>query len=291
MAFFNYKLLSSDLTKGATSSSLSRTRLQYLLSFGTARTASGIALDGGSGSHVYNVSQKQKAKVRINDTGTTGTDTLAFTPDVSGLTASALLTTRFGLTMAADDTGLEEITLAGGKYAGIDCDATALKYGITITAGATADAIIGSAFADTLNGGAGTDRLTGGAGRDVLTGGSGADVFTFAAGDALIGPGGTFDTITDFEAGVDIIDAPGDGLRTVSVAWSQRRALATDWSVTHFSDQFYRSEGLAVGGACAVIISGRTLLVVDGNRNGFDQLDNVIEITGYSGSLSAITVI
>ena len=35
----------------------------------------------------------------------------------------------------------------------------------------------------------------------------------------------------------------------------------------------------------------RTFLVIDGNNDGFDLLDNVIEITGYSGSLSAITVI
>jgi Ca2+-binding RTX toxin-like protein len=291
MVFHNYKFIPSDLTKIATATwSLSRTRLQYLLGFGTAHTVGGIILNGGSDSHVYNVSQKQKSQVRINDTGTTGVDTLVFTPDTSGLSASTRLKTRFSLVMAADDIGLEEITLTSGSYAGIDCNAAALKNGIKINGSAQSDIIIGSAFADTLIGGAGVDRLTGGAGIDRLTGGAGADVFTFAAGDALIAPGG-FDTITDFQAGVDLIDAPGDGLRTISVAWSQRKALPGDWSATHFADQFYRSEGLVPGGACAVVISGRTLLVVDCNNNGFDQLDTVVEITGYSGSLSSITVI
>lgn len=147
-----------------------------------------------------------------------------------------------------------------------------------------------------LDGGAGNDRLCGGTGRDKLTGGAGADVFEYGVGDALIGPSlNNFEVITDFEAGLDVIDAPGENLRPVNVAWSQKRTLPGDFTSEHFENQFYRMEGLSPGGACAVILgtlsSPRTFLILDSNNNGFDLSDNVIEITGYTGSLCNITVI
>ena len=49
---------------------------------------------------------------------------------------------------------------------------------------------------DTLEGGAGNDFLDGQAGEDLLTGGDGADTFVFGDGD----------TVTDFEAGSDLIN-------------------------------------------------------------------------------------
>ena len=52
---------------------------------------------------------------------------------------------------------------------------------------------------DSLAGGASNDTLDGGAGDDTLTGGAGSDTFQF-------GPDGGNDTITDFVAGVDVID-------------------------------------------------------------------------------------
>ena len=60
------------------------------------------------------------------------------------------------------------------------------------------DNLTGAGGADTLIGGGGIDRLFGRRGNDELTGGEGADRFIFNLGDG-------FDTITDFEQGVDRI--------------------------------------------------------------------------------------
>ncbi len=49
---------------------------------------------------------------------------------------------------------------------------------------------------DTLEGGNGGDTITGGLGRDLMSGAAGADLF-------LLRPGDNYDTITDFEPGVD----------------------------------------------------------------------------------------
>ncbi|SNS32096.1 calcium-binding protein [Tropicimonas sediminicola] len=70
------------------------------------------------------------------------------------------------------------------------------------------DTLMGHAGDDVLDGGNGQDVLVGGLGNDTLTGGNGADAFVFS-GDA-----GT-DTITDFEAGRDVI-AILDGARTLN---------------------------------------------------------------------------
>lgn len=69
--------------------------------------------------------------------------------------------------------------------------------------GAGDDVLRGGAGNDTLIGGADNDTLTGGAGNDIMTGGTGADVFVFTApsGGAV-----EYDTITDFQPGVDMID-------------------------------------------------------------------------------------
>jgi Ca2+-binding RTX toxin-like protein len=145
-------------------------------------------------------------------------------------------------------------------------------------------------------GNAGNDRIAGGKGCDILTGGSGADVFEVGVGDAIIGSGyDKFERITDFEAGVDIIDIPGNTLRPVALAWSQARSLSSDFSSSFFARQFIKTKGLPANGACAVTMGfgsvTRTFIAIDTNSNGFDVRDNVIEITGYTGSLSNITVI
>ncbi len=66
------------------------------------------------------------------------------------------------------------------------------------------DFIAGGGRNDTLSGGAGADSLNGGEGDDLLTGGDGADTFIF---NDLID--GEYDTITDFEDGLDKIRLSG----------------------------------------------------------------------------------
>ena len=81
------------------------------------------------------------------------------------------------------------------------------------TGNALNNTIVGGAGNDVLDGKAGNDVLVGGDGNDILIGGLGADVITCGAGAdivrfSVLNDSNTFsyDTITDFDASVDIID-------------------------------------------------------------------------------------
>lgn len=67
------------------------------------------------------------------------------------------------------------------------------------------DKLYGGGGNDDLRGDDGNDILVGGAGNDVLTGGAGSDTFVYGPGD-LSAPDYASDRVTDFEAGVDVID-------------------------------------------------------------------------------------
>ena len=81
----------------------------------------------------------------------------------------------------------------------------------TLYGGAGNDLLDGGTRNDALFGGEGNDRLIGGDGFDVLTGGKGADVFVFDASFTA-----SFDTITDFEIGIDKIAIANTGLVSLS---------------------------------------------------------------------------
>ena len=72
----------------------------------------------------------------------------------------------------------------------------------TVLGDAGNNTLVGTSAADYINGLGGNDILTGLAGNDLLTGGAGSDTFVFS-------PGGGADIITDFMAGVDMIDLRG----------------------------------------------------------------------------------
>ena len=73
-----------------------------------------------------------------------------------------------------------------------------------ISGGGGADVLWGQAGRDVLDGGDGNDTFYDGAGQDTYTGGAGADLFIFAslADTPVLAP----DRITDFEAGVDVLN-------------------------------------------------------------------------------------
>jgi len=81
-----------------------------------------------------------------------------------------------------------------------------------IFGGSGNDYLFGAGGNDELNGGTDDDILEGGTGNDLLIGGAGADEFRFD----LSAESGTFDTITDFTDGVDMLSyidvAPGTGI-------------------------------------------------------------------------------
>lgn len=90
--------------------------------------------------------------------------------------------------------GVDTVLLYSASYtmdAGVENVTTKSNLGVTI---------VGNGLANVIVGGDGNDRITGGVGADLLTGGSGSDVFVFTS----LRDGG--DVITDFTAGVDVID-------------------------------------------------------------------------------------
>lgn len=96
------------------------------------------------------------------------------------------------------------------------------------------DEIFGLAGDDLLSGGDGDDLINGGAGDDTMSGGAGADVFVFEAGET------GWDTIVDFENGVDQIDV--SGMRPVALRDVQVDG-GLDGTYIYYRDQAIVLEG------------------------------------------------
>ncbi len=146
-------------------------------------------LEGGPGADVVYVGYG-------NDTliGGTGRDVLRFDALSSLLGVTANLATNKAF---FEDKG-DRLRLLGFE------DLFGSAYADTLTGSALANTLSGGGGADTLSGGDGADRLVGGTQADVLYGGKGADSFVFAGLADSIWSG--FDTIKDFEKGIDLMD-------------------------------------------------------------------------------------
>jgi len=73
-----------------------------------------------------------------------------------------------------------------------------------------------------LDGGAGNDTLIGQLGNDTMTGGTGADTFVFTARSG-------WDTVTDYEDGIDILSITYAGQSFDTLAISQEGADVRIW--------------------------------------------------------------
>ena len=134
-----------------------------------------------------------------------GTDTLS---EIENVIGSALADSLTGDTfanvlsgMAGNDTvfgGFGADTLNGGE--GND----------TLWGNQDNDQLNGDNGNDLLNGGQGNDTLIGGVGNDTLTGGAGSDTFRFES------IAGGFDTVIDFEIGVDRLQLVSSGFTTLA---------------------------------------------------------------------------
>ncbi len=80
----------------------------------------------------------------------------------------------------------------------------------TLLGGDRDDSLFGGQQNDSLIGGSGNDTIYGDLGADTLTGGLGADVFGLGTN------GQEIDLITDFQAGVDVMQLP-DGIGTIEI--------------------------------------------------------------------------
>ena len=117
-----------------------------------------------------------------------------------------------------------------------------------LTGGLGDDLLIGSDGADVLDGGEGADTLRAGKGNDVLTGGAGADTFEFTKTDRQIDE---VDTITDFEAALDIIDLSGLGMSDSSKLSIVEDAAVTDGTLSVRTSEWTLNVDFAGGDAAA----------------------------------------
>ena len=142
--------------------------------------------------------------------GGLGQDLLDFRSIVGGVKAN--LTTgvvSFEGGGAVGVTGLEDLFGTGTDdvLVGSTSDNVIQAFGgnDTLTGGGGNDMLSGNSGNDQVFGGNGNDSLTGGDGSDLLSGGAGADFFVYVSPSESDGSV-TFDTITDFTQGSDVID-------------------------------------------------------------------------------------
>jgi Peptidase M10 serralysin C terminal len=130
-----------------------------------------------------------------------------------------------------------------------------------------------------LRGLAGEDTLVGLRGRDVLTGGSEADVFMFIAQTDTGATASSRDRITDFKAGVDLIDLSSIDARSTTGSKGFAHFFSGNNAFSFIgTDEFSGTAGelhyehARVGRA--------TVTVVEGDINGNGVADFQIELTG-----------
>jgi hypothetical protein len=139
---------------------------------------------------------------------------------------------------------------------------------------------------DALFGRGGNDTLIGGTGQDFLIGGPGANTFLFQSLTHSLLPGPGPDHIRDFKVGVDRIGGPN------SVEASDVVQAGEVWNLTTRAiRRVLTNENLAPNGAATFTVKGRTYLLLNDRRAGFQPVsDAIIDITGYTGNLSDLAI-
>ncbi|MBV6631420.1 MAG: M10 family metallopeptidase C-terminal domain-containing protein [Alphaproteobacteria bacterium] len=139
-------------------------------------------LDGGFGNDTYEITDDADT---IIEGATGGFDTVLV---------------NFNFTVPEN---IESLILTG------QAEATGSEGNNIITGSSGSDQISGRGGADTIDGADGADTIVGGSGDDSLTGGGGVDRFVYTTGNT------GNDTITDYEAGLDLITID-NGISVVS---------------------------------------------------------------------------
>ena len=165
--------------------------------------------------------------------------------------------------------------------------------GYTVTNTGAATTLTGSSKADSLAGGTGNDTLIGGSGIDLLTGGTGSDTFLYSSlNDILIGGtinARTFEKITDLQVGTDVLDGP-KGSRAIKI-------LGATIDLSDFAIGTVLKSASFGANAAATFTHGsglgiRTFIALNDSTAGFNATkDGIIEITGYVGLLSGLSII
>ena len=207
------------------------------------------------------------------------------------------------LNIAAQNSATMTVNLTGAKISGLKtiivfgsptADVKVSNFENTGVSTIDASGLIG---AFTVDAGAATKGLTiiGGAAADKITGGSGADVLTVnGASDTFVVTNvtaGKIDKITDFEAGSDKI-ATGTNKTKAAVNYTDKG----EFSVSAYATLDDVLATFATGKANATVAKeaysfvydNKTYVLIDNGTTGYDKAtDSVVEITGYTGTLTA----
>ena len=152
---------------------------------------------------------------------TTGSDTLfGFETGIDRIDLAALDATAVSLVRSGGSTFLFANSSSGPAFVNsvTDINASDLMVGgrgvymvgdvgnDVLVGGDGPDTIVGGAGNDLIQGGGGNDYIFAGLGVDAMFGGDGADVFGFTSVDDSRANSGDYDTIFDFQTGIDKID-------------------------------------------------------------------------------------
>ena len=221
-------------------------------------------LTGGGATNTFNMGAYLTASDEIN--GGTGTSTVHLDGDYSG-----------GLTFNATTmVNVDTLDLTAGYSYNLTLNSATVASGDTLTIQATGLSASNSLTLDgsavdgnlVVHAGSGSSFIEGGLGADQLYAGSGADTFAYAA--AADSTGTTFDTISAFNTGSDMIDLAG----SLSAVTAIDTAVTTGTlGPTNFTSVLEHDVGAAQLSAYGAVLftpssggyAGNTFLIIDEN--------------------------
>ena len=167
----------------------------------------------------------------------------------------------------------------------------------TIIGNDAVNTLSGLAGNDTIDGKGGNDTIIGGTGADHLTGGAGTDTFRLVLADSLLP---NYDKITDFAIGTDRLDGPiavtaanvKDGNGSINGVGIVQTLDAAGIGTLLNSNSNFAANGASVFTYNDPNAGRRTFVALNNSTAAFSaSTDAIIEITGYSGSLTNLTIV
>ena len=262
-----------------------------------------------SDEETLNISSSNSSAVILSTVTATDLATLNFT-GTGGITITTL---NANSTTAASTLTINAAALTGA----LAVSATNSSIPVVFTGAPTAaNTFVGSAGSDVITGGTAVDSITGGIGYDTITGGSGADSFLFAntATGTPSSTGNAFDIITDYQSGVDVIEAGTVfGTDTGAIVLLQnpdatgasgRAAIATGVVTFNIADNtlalrltavaasIANNNGDATAGDAAAgdsvvfAFGGDSYIFISDGTDALGATDVLIKLTGIAGSTS-----
>ena len=182
--------------------------------------------------------------------------------------------------IASLDIDLSQNDLTINGLPGIGSASLSVERFNNIIGSETSDNLVGDNRRNEISGGAGDDLIQGNGGRDILTGGIGSDQFIFSSRSSRRG----FDSIMDLEIGEDII-----------VSNNQVSDIESIGNVENLGQeslsQLLNGSSFESNGAATITFDDRTFLAINfGNSDFRSSSDPLVEITGYSGNLTDLSI-